>query len=160
MLLVLVYAFIAKYFGLADYWWKTSLCFAGGCFLAKYRNKLLPLVQKLWVKNVIFVTGCCAFVYTRIDFRYILVPQLLAYVCIAVCIVIVWDNVVGKNFMNKIGKASLAMYLVHIGVVDTVFAMNIMDVNLKVIMFFCIVVIGTTICYLLSEKTNKALLKH
>lgn len=152
---VLVYAIIADYCGLSDYWWKTSMCFAAGCALAEYKDKIIPIIEKVWVKIIIVLLGCGAFVYTRIDFHYILPTQLIAYICISGCVVVVWDWIIRKNKMlERIGKASLAMYLVHIGVVDSAFELN-MNINVKVIAFVAITVIGTVICYLLSEKINK-----
>lgn len=158
LIFVLGYACIAKYSGLADYWWKTSLCFAIGCVMAKYKDKLVIFMKSIRFKLILIVVGCGAVVYTRIDFHYILFFQLIAYVCIAGCIVIVWDWIFGKNkLFENIGKASLAMYLVHIGIVDTVYSLNT-NINIKSLIFVIVTAIGTGVCYFVSESINKKLL--
>lgn len=156
---VFTYTVIANYSGLPDYWWKTSFCFVVGCGLAKYKDKIILIIDKKFTKLILVLIGFGAFIYTRIDFQYILIPQLIAYVCIAGCSVIVWDWLVGKNAVfEKVGKASLAMYLVHIGVVDSIFSLDIASTDEKTIVFVIITVIGTVVCYLMSEQVNRALL--
>lgn len=157
-LFVLLYAIIADFSGLSDYWWKTSLCFAAGCAVAKYREVIIPVIEKVSVKIILIVIGCGAIKYTRIDYHYILMPQLIAYVLIAGSLVIAWDWLMGNNkVLEKIGKTSLTMYLVHIGVVDSIFLLNI-GINSKIVIFVIITAIGTTVCALISERINRAFL--
>lgn len=152
---VIVYAGISKYSGMADYWWKTSLCFVIGCVIAKYKNLIILIIKEMWFKMIVNAAGCLALVYTRIDFKYILIPQLLAYVFIAVFIVYMWDWLIrGNIILQKIGKVSLPMYLVHIGIVDSIFGMSF-DINAKVIIFVVVITVGTVVCYLISEYIYK-----
>lgn len=156
--LVFTYAMIASTCGLADYWWKTSMCFAVGCIIAKYREVIAQYVYKIWILVFVVAAGLVCFIYTRIDFHYILIPQLISYVVIAVCITMVWNYIGGKSLIwDKIGKTSLVMYLVHIGIVDTVYALP-GNTNAKTLIFIGLIVFGTLICYVLSERVNKLLL--
>lgn len=153
-MLVLTYAVMAKIGGLPDYWWKTSMCFAAGCIFARYREILSIQVHNIWVKITVLILGLSAFVYTLIDSHYIFILQLFAFVCVAGCIVLFWDLFVGKNYIfERIGKSSLALYLIHIGIIDTVYALPY-DTNVKTLVFIGLVVFGTLIGYKVSEKCN------
>lgn len=158
--LVLVYALLASFEGLADYWWKTSLCFAAGCLIAMYREKASQFASKIWINILLVLIGGLAFVYTRRDFHYYLIPQLIAYICISMCIVVVWNSLGGKNkLLDKVGKASLAVYLVHIGVVDTVYALP-SNFIVKTLIFIVAVLAGSALVYFLAEKVNKYLMSN
>lgn len=105
--LVLIYAGMARMLGMRDYWWKTSLCFAAGCMVAQYRVILLQYVKKGWVLGVLLVLGSISFIYVQMDYRYILIPQLVAYILMAMCIFVVWNSAGHVNrFFDLIGKAS------------------------------------------------------
>ena len=136
------------------------MCFPAGCFLAKYKVRIIPFIKKTGGKIVLIILGCGAFIYTRLDFYYSLVPQLIAYICIASCVIIIWDCAIGKNkVFERIGKASLAMYLVHIGIVDSVFSLNI-SINIKVTIFLAFTIVGTIMCYLFSERINNKIVVY
>lgn len=155
---VFLYAVIANSCGLSDYWWKTSFCFVAGCIIAKYKDKVITLSERNLGKLCLIFCGCAAVVYIRIDSYYILIPQLISYVCIAGCIVMMWDCFIGKNIaFEVVGKASLAMYLVHIGVVDLVYLLDI-TTDMKTLIFVLITSIGTIVCYWWSEHINRAIL--
>ena len=155
---VFLYAVIANGFVLADYWWKTSFCFAAGCIIAKYKDKVMTLIEKNLGKLCLIFCGCMAVVYIRMDSHFILIPQLISYVCIAGTIVMMWDFFIGKNIVfEAVGKASLAMYLVHIGVVDLIYLLDI-TTEMKTLIFVLITSIGTTTCYLISEHINRTIL--
>ena len=99
-----------------------------------------------------------AVVYIRMDSHFILIPQLISYVCIAGTIVMIWDCFIGKNIVfETVGKASLAMYLVHIGVVDLIYLLDI-TTEMKTLIFVLITSIGTTTCYLMSEHIIRKIL--
>ena len=54
-----------------------------------YKDVFAKYVSKIWVNAIVLVLGLAAFVYTRVDSHYILIPQLIAYVCISICIAII-----------------------------------------------------------------------
>ena len=69
-----------------------------------------------------------------------------------------WDCFIGKNIaFEVVGKASLAMYLVHIGVVDLVYLLDI-TTDMKTLIFVLITSIGTIVCYWWSEHINRVIL--
>lgn len=155
---IFVYAVIANSCGLADYWWKTSFCYVAGCIIAKYRNKVIELIDKNWGKLCLIFCSCMSVVYIRKDSHYVLIPQLIAYACIAVCIVMMWDCFIGKNIaFESVGKASLAMYLVHIGVVDMIYLLDI-STDMKTIIFVFVTSIGTIACHMITEHINRTIL--
>lgn len=82
----------------------------------------------------------------------------IAYACIAVCIVMMWDCFIGKNIaFESVGKASLAMYLVHIGVVDMIYLLDI-STDMKTIIFVFVTSIGTIACHMITEHINRTIL--
>ena len=156
---ILVYSIIASCCGLPDYWWKTSLCFAAGCSIAKYKDCASRLIQNKTSKLVLVLIGCCAYIYTRIDFHYILIPQLLSYVCIAVCILVMWDYLIGKcEVLERIGQSSLAIYLIHIGIVDLTFSSDF-GLETRIIVFILTTIIGAVCVYSCSEHIYRFLLQ-
>ena len=66
----------------------------------------------------------------------------------------------GNRVLEKPGKYSLDIYLVHIGLVEGVF-LTTFSVNVKILIFAVSVTILTVLCYQLSEylygKIQKAL---
>ena len=159
LIFILVYSIIADYCGLPDYWWKTSLCFAVGCCIAKYRDSLSRLIHKNVSKLFLIVIGCGAYIYTIVDLHYILIPQLLSYACIAVCIVVMWDYLIGKcEVLERVGQFSLAIYLIHIGVVDLTFSSNF-GLETRIVIFILTTIIGAVCVYWCSEYIYKFLLQ-
>lgn len=49
---------------------------------------------------------------------------------------------------------SLTLYLVHIGVVDTIFALDY-SINIKTTIFVVVIVVGVIISCVMAEKCNK-----
>lgn len=160
--LSLGYGLVADYIiGLPDYWWKTSLCFFAGCFIANYKEHVEKLlrgnIKSIWL----LILGCVSYVVILKDSHYIFPVQIISYMLLAFCITMVWDWFVnGNRMLEKPGKYSLDIYLVHIGLVEGVF-LSTFSVNIKVIIFAVSVAILTVLCYWVSEflygKIQKAL---
>lgn len=150
------YAFIADYImKLPDFWWKTALCFSSGCFLAQYKEKVIEFAKKNYVKIALLVLAAGSYFLLIKDGHYRLYVQLPAYVFISLFITIFWDWLIkGNPILGRLGKCSLDIYLVHIGIVEFVFLLPI-NVNYKIIMFIGIVGIVTAICYFLAEYIDK-----
>lgn len=133
------YAIIADYIiKLPDYWWKTALCFAGGCFVAQFRDKVSAITKKLWVKIMcIPLVSICYFLIIK-DGHYRIYLQLPVYLAIAFAITIIWCWVARDNIAyRKVGKVSLDLYLIHVGIVEAVLLTE-MDVNFKVALFIAV----------------------
>lgn len=152
----LCYALIADFaIGLPDYWWKTSLCFMAGCFMAKYKDNVERLLRGNVRNLTLLLVGCLAYCVILKDSHYIFLLQIISYMILAFCIVMIWDWFVKSNcVLQKVGKYSLDIYLVHIGLVEGIFFMNI-DVNIKIIIFIFSTAIITILCYQVSEFVNK-----
>lgn len=152
----LTYALIADYIvKMPDFWWKTGLCFSAGCILAQYKEKAKNLIQKSCVKIALLVFACGSYFLLIKDGHYRLYVQLPAYVFIALFITIFWDWLIKSNsILGRLGKCSLDIYLVHIGIVEFVF-LSSMNVNYKILLFIGIVGLVTAICYFTAEFIDK-----
>ena len=154
--LSLCYALIADFaIGLPDYWWKTSLCFSSGCFIAKYKDDVEKILKGN-IRNLIFlVVGCLSYCVILKDSHYNFILQIVAYIVLTFSITMVWDWFVKGNIaLRRIGKYSLDIYLVHIGLVEGIFLMN-MKLNIKIAVFIIAVAIITVLSYQISEYINK-----
>lgn len=158
----LCYGLIADFIiGLPDYWWKTSLCFMAGCFIAKYKEHIEKLLRGNIKSIGLLAVGCFSYIVILKDSHYIFPVQIISYMLLAFCITMVWDWFVkGNRVLERQGKYSLDIYLVHIGLVEGVF-LTTFSVNVKVIIFAASVAILTVLCYQISEflygKIQKAL---
>ena len=152
----LAYAIIAKYaLKLPDYWWKTALCFAGGCFVAQFHNLFTAFTKKLWARIlcILFVI-ICYFLIMK-DGHYRIYVQLPVYLVIAFAITIIWCWLIRENKVYRhIGNLSLDIYLIHVGIVESVFLLD-MDINLKISLFILISGVFTILSYYLSEAVVK-----
>lgn len=154
--LSLGYALIADFaIGLSDYWWKTSLCFTAGCFVAKYKDNVEKILKGN-IRNLTFsVVGCLAYCVILKDSHYNFILQISAYMLLALSITMVWDWFVKGNIaFQRIGKYSLDIYLVHIGLVEGIFLMNL-KFNRKITVFIIAVAIITVLCHQISEYISK-----
>ncbi|MCQ2515553.1 MAG: acyltransferase [Saccharofermentans sp.] len=153
---VTLYALIGKFLlCLSDFWWKTSLCFAAGCCIAKYKVVLLSCISKIYVRTIIVLLGAIAYVCVINDYQYRLLIQLPAYVLVAFSIVELWNWIGRKSeFYSKTGQISLDLYLVHIAYVEAVFGLNI-NVNIKFLFFLLLIIVESVISYCISEKLYK-----
>lgn len=158
IVLSLLYATVADYIiGLPDYWWKTSLCFAAGYCVAKYKEKIFSFMEhnrKLALFSLI-IASVIAYVLIRKDGQYRIYVQLPTYACISTGIAFVWDKYVKQNIVFKsIGKYTLDIYLVHIGIVESVFLLNY-DLNIKVCIFILLTAFVALFSHFISEKLYK-----
>ena len=158
----LCYGLIADFIiELPDYWWKTSLCFMAGCLIAKYKVHIENLLRGNIKSIGLLLVGCFSYIVILKDSHYIFPVQTIAYMLLAFSITMVWDWFVkGNCVLEKPGKYSLDIYLVHIGLVEGVF-LTAFSINVKVIIFAASVAILTVLCYWVSEflygKIQKAL---
>lgn len=150
------YALVADYvLGLPDFWWKTTLCFSAGCFLAQYKDKIDEYVKKYSVKILILVMACGSYLFMMNDGYFRIYVQLPAYVLISLSIVLFWDWLIkGNAVLRVIGKGSLDIYLVHIGIVEYVFLLR-MKLDFKILLFICVAVIAAWFCYYVSVFVDK-----
>lgn len=159
MIISLMYAIITNFgFGMADYWWKTSLCFAAGCWIAKYKDKIEKYTSRNLCKLLIVACGILCYIAILKDGHYRIYIQLVAYILVAFSIVMIWDWFGKSNrFFKLVGICSLDIYLIHIGIVDRVYSLDV-DTNIKIVIFIAIVGIGTVSCYFISESCYKKLM--
>lgn len=123
----LLWVGIACTMGLPDFWWKTSLCFWAGALVAKWHSCLESIILVHRVRAFVLLLLACAFAYlwVVIDHSFIVVPQLASYVVLAACIACEASLLrFDEGWLIRIGRASLALYLVHIGLLSTVYAMG------------------------------------
>lgn len=158
-LVLLGYAVVAKYgLNLQDFWWKTALCFPAGCMVAHYHDILHKYTDRLWFRVLALFLACLSYILLLKDGHYRIYVQLPAYVIIAVTISMFWCWLVRENRLyTGVGKASLDLYLVHIGIVEGVFMMD-MKLNMKIAIFISLSAAFTMVNYCLSEKVYVSVL--
>lgn len=156
---LLLYAIVAKYMcGFSDFWWKTAMCFAAGYCIAKFRSKIFSYINRKINILMILTLVIGAYFFVRKDISYHIYVQLPAYVCIALGLVVIWCKFIKYNIaFKRLGKYTLDIYLVHIGIVETVFSLNC-DLNIKVLVFILNVALGTILSFWGSEKIYKLLI--
>ena len=153
MIMSLSYSLIAVYFiGLPDYWWKTSLCFSVGCFIAQYRHLVLKYISKSIIFFLIPIFGCVAYICVLFDSQYRIIVQLLGYVLISFCITMIWNKLynVGGGLLQKIGCYSLDIYLIHIGYVEFVYNIGLNE-NIETLIFLVLSCFVSILCYCFSD---------
>ena len=149
----IVYAMLSSiFFKQADYWWKTSLCFSAGCFVAQFKSSVKNYFELWYCKLTVFFAGGIAYFAIIKDGHYRIALQLSAYIFIALSIALFWDCYIkGNSVFERVGKISLDIYLVHIGLLEAVFSHQI-DINYIILIYIGVVVILTIINHLISEK--------
>ena len=157
--LSIIYVLIAKYILiLPDFWWKTALCFAMGSFIAKYRDKVKEIIKMLLFKFIILLIAFVVYYILINDVDYKIYVQLPAYMCISFCVAMFWDWLIkGSRMLENIGKCSLDIYLLHIGIVESVMLVNY-NLNYKILIFLGVVGIVSFICFFSAEFIDKKLL--
>lgn len=158
LVMSLMYALLADYgIRLPDYWWKTALCFSCGCIVAQFREKIAIIMNSLWAKVLCVILMCFSYFLILKDGHCRIYVQLPAYMCIAFTITILWCSVVRNNKLYSIiGKISLDLYLIHIGIVESVFMMG-MDTNFMIVVFMITSGVLAVASYFFSEKIYKAI---
>lgn len=119
-----IYAFAAYFFGLPDFWWKTSLCFAAGIFFASNREKIKEMIDARMGAACIIVSaillGCYGLILKTSP--YLIVIQLISYIGLAATICMAAYLIrLSVGCFQWIGKRSLEIYLIHIGLVNAVY---------------------------------------
>lgn len=117
----LLYVFFAQWNNFADFWWKTGMCYSTGMVFGKYRNNIQMIIKKYWLKimgsSVLLISS--AYLWILKDNNYIVGMQLLAYIVISSGICILNSMLqIQSNIMTHIGKMSLPIYLIHIGLAE------------------------------------------
>ncbi len=153
---VFCYAFVVCFnMGLPDYWWKTSMCFAAGCCMAYCKDFIYMVSSRILARVVISLCGVLSYLAIILDGRdghFVFGVQLFSYVCLSFFIIIVWDWICNYNkILYRVGVYSLDCYLIHVGVVDSIYLLR-MNADFKTLLFMFMVFAGTVICYKISEK--------
>lgn len=119
LMLVCIYVFLGRRFGLANFWWNSILCYPMGMFVAKYKNVIDNLKTKIWIALACFVLF---FIFT-----YLKQMNNLFGICACICFVTVVYFINEKRpLQGKIfayfGKYSLEIYMVHLVVMRVLLA--------------------------------------
>lgn len=136
------YAAFFYYIGMPDYWWMTSLCFVTGVWFAENKETLDKIAKKHRVG--VIAGGIVGFALSYIlnimvDSQAWLVKLCLyACICVSIVFVVVYSNI-DSVIYQKIGTISLEIYLIHIGLITSLFRT---DVNYHVLCFVYIVLVS------------------
>ena len=120
------YFIISKYIlFFEDFWWKTSLCFFVGCvvgshkqFIESYLNKLKRVKLRICFVSLMVVLFSFMYLHIIVDAQYG-IKHLISYSFICVISSILFGLFFKSSYiLSVIGKRSLDLYLVHIGLFE------------------------------------------
>lgn len=159
VMMTLLYVLVARGCGLSDYWWKTAMCFPMGTIYAENKDVFQRGILKYkWsIVSVLVVLMGCAYIWILKDGLYRVIPQLLAYIIFSIAI-----PVGGSVFQLKnkqiafIGKASLQIYLIHIGLAACVFQ-ELYNANLQIAVFIVLTIILSIAAYYVDIKIRSGI---
>ena len=151
------YVLIARHLGLQDFWWKTAMCFSAGSICAENISGIGQIVAKH--KIVVFVTLLmltgCAYLWVLKDGNYRLVPQLLSFVIFSLAIPVLCSVLqLGWKPFVIMGKASLPIYLIHIGLAVGILS-QLKNVNLQISIYLVLTIILSIVVYYIDKKVAK-----
>lgn len=153
--LTLLYAIVAYTVELPDFWWKTSMSFPAGYIIADQAIELEKL-QK--AKNVmillVFFIGISYF-GILLDSDYTFLLQLILWPVLSACIIFLAQVLKFESRTFKIiGKLSLELYLIHIGLVNmSIFVGS----DFSIALFLIVIAVATILAHVISKGLWKAL---
>lgn len=152
--LSLVYVIIAYSINLPDYWWKTSLCFCAGMFIAQCKPVLERMIHKYHIQCIVF--AMCAFIlgYSYIILLakdYLLLPQCISYVAVSVgiCLLLSFLHPM-SGMLSFVGDVSLEIYLIHIGILLPIVTTD--HANTSVVLYIFLSLTGAFLIHKLADK--------
>ena len=138
------YALLAWKMGAPDYWWMTSMCFPAGYGIEYMKETLMKKTGAGFVSLFLFMSAI-----SYVGMLYIgsgfFVLKLAIYVVMSVGAILFLQTVYyGNNILSKLGKYSLSLYLVHIGIVEKGMLIEKSE-PIKTCLFIIIAVLGTAV---------------
>ena len=155
IILVIGYAFVAKYNDLADFWWKTVLCYSAGSYFAEYKGWFEGKIMQKKMRSLLILLVLMFFSYLWImkDGKYIIIPQLLAFAFLGAGITLISSIFqVTSKMLAQIGRCSFPIYLTHIGLASEVLGAWHQNINLQVQIFVVLTIILSIIIYAFDKK--------
>lgn len=159
ILFVVAYSLISKYIGLQDFWWKTALCFPAGTVVAANTEKLRGIIGKK--KNTVILISI-GFIILSVAWivvdRWLILPlQLLSFTAFSVGLSFLFEILEYRNIVfEKVGKWSLSLYLVHIGIVGTIINKG---TPIELLSFLAFTTAATILTEVISRGFYKVLLR-
>ena len=148
-ILALTYAVIANIIGLPDYWWKTAMCFPAGFIIAQKSTVFVDLLNRRKAVILLTIFAGVSYLGILIDGKYIFPLQIVLWVVLSVSIILLVQKFEFTNQLFAcIGKYSLEIYLIHIGLVNIdVFSSG----NFNIAAFLAVTGIATVFANVLSK---------
>lgn len=157
LILTMVYVAVAKIFNLADYWWKTAMCFPMGALFAQYRDRLYLYIRirKEACFGFFTVLAMLAYIWILFDKNQVMILQLVAFAILGITISMLGSILqISWKPLCLLGKASLPIYLVHVGLAASVLGSSI-NTNIKVSIFIILTVCFSVMVYFLDSFVTK-----
>ena len=140
-ILTLSYAYVAYVMGLPDFWWKTSMCFPVGFVIAQKSTVFEDLLNRREIPIILFFLAGVSYLGILLDGKYIFPLQIVLWVVLSTSVILLAQRLKIENRLFAcVGKYSLEVYLIHIGLVN-MDAFNGSDVNIAI--FLTVVGIAT-----------------
>lgn len=156
--LVVVYIVTAYFINMDDYWYMTSLCFPLGYMIGKYKDKF----TSGWRSLPFLIISGCLFVAAFIGYIKFssIVLQITYFLLLALTVAsfLVCFGLSSK-FMAFIGKHSVYVYLIHIGMAEPCYD-QISNIWIATGFYVFMTALGSVICRLISKPLNSFLSEH
>ena len=153
-LLTLVYIALCLILKLPDYWWMTVMCFPLGFACAEFKSRIITILSS---RSFLFTMGivCTATLILRLKTESQPVILILYHILIAVfAISILVQSHFYSRALELLGKHSILVYLIHIGLVEMCFSTQF-NIWLRAILYISLTFVGTVVCVLISDSLLK-----
>lgn len=154
LILSVAYIFIAVSCGLPNYWWQTALCYPVGAIFAEHKQYLEKAINLHPYSGAISVTLLAGNTYVLIMISAgDLIPlRVIAYVGLSAGLSVI-SNILDIRvpLLREIGKCSLPLYLIHIGLV-IVFLSNPSRVNIQCLAFLFLTAILSILARIIDRN--------
>ena len=146
----LFYAVISNILGMQDFWWKTALCFPAGTLTAANDSRIHSFFESGKRRAIVISAAILlmSVAWILLD-RWLVLPlQLFSFMMFAVSLSALLDCLKYENYMfSRIGKWSLSIYLVHIGIVGIIIKTGTKE---ELLMFITLTVMMVTVTEIIS----------
>ena len=151
------HAVITFIIGFPDFWWKTSLCFASGACIAKYKEwiqqRLATKQKRLFYFVFLFLLSIISYALIILLRPVNLLITLILYRCLSVSLVVSFYILrMNTHYLHTIGKTSLEIYIIHIGLLGALFTNTQKNIYFNIIIYLISTIILTIIVKCVISK--------
>lgn len=159
--MILTFSIVLYVSGFSDFWWQNNCCFAIGCLCALKKKSIEELMASLTKKrkSILYIFWSVLFLsfYVAVMNKMWFGFRIIGRTAIAVSLVMIGDGLnLDSRFFKFLAKYSFELYLVHVGISETLFSENHVG-NKEFIIYLFVTTIGMFIASNISKKIILAL---